>query len=211
MTLFVQMFRFAAEPFFFNQSKEGNAKQVYADVMKYFIIFALLIFLGVTLYIDIFKYFIGPKLWEGLYIVPIILMANLLMGIFFNLSIWYKLQDLTKYGAIIAIGGAVITILMNILLVPRYGYLGAAWGHLSCYLFMVLLSYFQGQKHFPISYDLKNISIYFLLALMLFGISYFFKIENLVLRLLVNSLLIIVFPGFVFINEKYRLTRLVKR
>jgi len=210
MTLFVQMFRFAAEPFFFNQSKEGNAKQVYADVMKYFIIFALLIFLGVSLYIDIFKYFIGPKLREGLYIVPIILMANLLMGIFFNLSIWYKLQDLTKYGAIIAIAGAFITILMNILLVPAYGYLGAAWGHLSCYLFMVLLSYFQGQKHFPVSYDLKNISIYFLLALMLFGISYFFKIENLVLRLFVNSLLIIVFPGFVFINEKYHLIRQTK-
>ena len=203
MTLFVQMFRFAAEPFFFNQSKEGNAKQIYADVMKYFIIFALLIFLGVTLYIDIFKYFIGPKLWEGLYIVPIILMANLLMGIFFNLSIWYKLQDLTKYGALIAIGGAVITILMNVLLVPPLGYLGAAWGHLSCYLFMVLLSYFQGQKHFPISYDLKNISIYFLLALMLFAISYFFKIENLVPRLVINSLLIFVFLGFVIIKEKY--------
>jgi O-antigen/teichoic acid export membrane protein len=95
--------------------------------------------------------------------------------------------------------------------VPRYGYLGAAWGHLSCYLFMVLLSYFQGQKHFPISYDLKNISIYFLLAISLFGISYFIKIENLVLRLLVNSLLLAVFSGFVFINEKYHLTRLVKR
>jgi O-antigen/teichoic acid export membrane protein len=209
MTLFVQMFRFAAEPFFFNQSKEGNAKQVYADVMRYFIIFGLIIFLGVTLYIDIFKYFIGPKHWEGLYIVPLILMANLLMGIFFNLSIWYKLQDLTKYGAMIAIGGAVVTVIMNILLVPAFSYLGAAWGHVSCYLFMVLLSYFQGQKYFPIRYDLKSISIYFVLAIVLFGVNYYVKFDKLTVHLFVSSLLMIVFLGYVYTNEKFRRARAI--
>jgi len=113
MTLFIQMFRYAAEPFFFAQAKEKNAKKVYADVMKYFIVFGLLIFLGVTLFMDLFKYFIGPNTWEGLYIVPIVLLANLFLGIFFNLSIWYKLTDLTRFGAVIALTGSVITIVLN--------------------------------------------------------------------------------------------------
>jgi O-antigen/teichoic acid export membrane protein len=210
MTLFVQMFRFAAEPFFFAQSKEGNAKQVYADVLKYFVIFGLLIFLGVTLFIDIFKYFIGPKHWEGLYIVPLILIANLLMGVFFNLSIWYKLHDLTKYGALIALGGAAITILMNVLLVPAFSYLGAAWAHVTCYLFMVILSYYQGKKHYPINYDLKNILIYFFLALVLFGINYYIKTDKLAFRLIISTMLLMVFLAYVFINEKYHLIKVPK-
>ncbi len=210
MTLFVQMFRFAAEPFFFSQAKEGNARQVYADVLKYFVIFGLLIFLGVTLYIDIFKYFIGPKHWEGLYIVPLILIANLLMGIFFNLSIWYKLQDLTKYGALIALGGAAITILMNVLLVPAFSYLGAAWGHVSCYLFMVILSYYQGKKHYPVNYDLKNIFIYFIIALVLFGINYYIRIDELIMRLALSTLMLFLFLGYVYFNEKYHLIKVPK-
>lgn len=207
MSLFVQMFRFAAEPFFFSQSKEVNAKQVYADVMKYFVIFGLLIFLLVTLYIDIFKYFIGPKHWEGLFIVPIVLMANLLLGIFFNLSIWYKLQDKTKYGAWIALGGASITILFNVLLVPRYSYFGAAIGHLACYLFMVILSYFQGQKHYRVPYDLSTLLMYFALALLVFAISYYIKPEYQVSRLLLNSCLLIVFIILVYFNEKHSFLR----
>jgi O-antigen/teichoic acid export membrane protein len=210
MTLFVQMFRFAAEPFFFSQAKEGNAKQVYADVLKYFVIFGLLIFLGVTLYIDVFKYFIGPKHWEGLYIVPLILFANLLLGVFFNLSIWYKLQDLTRYGALIALGGATITIVMNVLLVPAFSYLGAAWAHVTCYLFMVILSYYQGKKHFPVNYDLKNILLYFLLALILFGIHYYFRLDKLVLRLTLSTILLILFLGYVYFNEKYHLIKVTK-
>jgi len=210
MTLFVQMFRFAAEPFFFSQAKEGNAKQIYADVLKYFVIFGLLIFLGVTLYIDIFKYFIGPKHWEGLYIVPLILIANLLLGVFFNLSIWYKLQDLTKYGALIALGGAAITIIMNVLLVPAFSYLGAAWAHVTCYLFMVILSYYQGKKHFPVKYDLKNILVYFFLALILFGINYYIKMDKLVLRLTLSTFLLILFLGYVYFNEKYHLIKVPK-
>lgn len=210
MTLFVQMFRFAAEPFFFSQAKEGNARQVYADVLKYFVIFGLMIFLGVTLYIDIFKYFIGPKHWEGLYIVPLILIANLLMGVFFNLSIWYKLQDLTKYGALIALGGAAITLLMNVLLVPVFGYLGAAWGHVSCYLFMVVLSYYQGKKYYPVRYDLKNILAYFIIALVLFGINYYVPIDILMMRLTFSTFLLGLFLCLVYFNEKYHLIKVPK-
>lgn len=211
MTLFVQMFRFAAEPFFFNQSKQTNARQVYADVLKYFVIFGLLIFLGVTLYIDIFKYFIGPKHWEGLYIVPIILLANLFLGVFFNLSIWYKLQDLTKFGAYLALGGAAITILMNVVLVPRYSYLGAAWGHFACYLFMMILSYFQGKKYYPVKYDLTNILTYFATALVLFGISYWIKTDVLFYRLLLSTILIMVFLSLVYFNEKYHFIKIPER
>ncbi|MBM3435397.1 MAG: polysaccharide biosynthesis protein [Bacteroidetes bacterium] len=207
MTLFVQMFRFAAEPFFFSQSKEGNAKQIYADVLKYFVIFGLFIFLTVTLYLDIFKYFIGPKHWEGLYIVPIILLANLLLGIFFNLSIWYKLQDMTRYGAKIALGGAVITILANILLVPSLSYLGAAWGHLACYTFMVVLSYYQGQKYYRINYDLAAIFLYFIAALGFFAINYYINTENLFYRLIISSALLLAFLSLVYLNEKFKLIR----
>lgn len=171
MTLFIQMFRYAAEPFFFSHAKEDNAKHLYASVMKYFIIFCLLIFLGVTLFIDIFKYFIGPDFRSGLMIVPIILMANLLLGIFYNLSVWYKLTDKTRFGAIIAFIGAIITITLNVLLVPQYGYMGAAWAHLSCYFTMVIISFFWGRKYYKVTYDLKNIFFYFILAIAIYFIS----------------------------------------
>ncbi|MEA3317636.1 MAG: oligosaccharide flippase family protein, partial [Bacteroidota bacterium] len=121
MTLFIQMFRYAAEPFFFSRMKDKNAKVLYADVMKYFIVFGLLIFLGVTLYIDIFKHYIGSNFHSGLRIVPIVLLANLFLGIIYNLSIWYKLNNKTKYGAYIAIFGALVTLGLNFLLVPKIG------------------------------------------------------------------------------------------
>lgn len=171
MTLFIQMFRYAAEPFFFSNAREENAKRLYAYVMKYFVIFCLLIFLAVTLFIDIFKYFIGPDFRSGLGIVPIILMANLLLGIFYNLSVWYKLTDKTRFGALIAFSGAIVTIVLNILLVPRYGYTGAAWAHLSCYFFMVVLSFIGGRKYYRIAYDLRNIFFYFFAASLIYFIS----------------------------------------
>lgn len=171
MTLFIQMFRYAAEPFFFSHAREENAKALYASVMKYFVIFCLLIFLAVTLYLDIFKYFIGPDFRSGLHIVPIILMANLLLGVFYNLSVWYKLTDLTRFGAIIALTGAFITIVLNLVLVPKYGYTGAAWAHLACYLVMVILSFILGRKFYRIHYDIRNILIYFALALGIYFLS----------------------------------------
>jgi len=205
MTLFIQMFRYAAEPFFFAQAKENNAREVYADVMKYFVIFGLLIFLAVILYLDIFKYFIGPEFWEGLYIVPIVLLANLFLGIFFNLSVWYKLNDITKYGAIIALIGSGITILMNLLLVPKFSYLGAAWGHFACYLSMMIISYFWGRKHYPVKYDLTKIFIYTAVALVIFGLSRILNLQNLSLRIVINSLLVLAFLAVVYLGERSNL------
>ena len=202
MTLFIQMFRYAAEPFFFAQKKEENAKQVYADVMKYFILFGLFIFLGVTLFADVVKYFIGPDYWEGLFILPIVLMANLLLGITFNLSIWYKLNDMTRFGAYIGLSGAAVTILMNVLLVPRFSYLGAAWGHLSAYILMVLLSYYWGQKYYKINYQLGRIAFYALLSVVLFLFSFFMPVEREALSLGINFVLLMIFMVIVFYKER---------
>jgi O-antigen/teichoic acid export membrane protein len=202
MTLFIQMFRYAAEPFFFAQRKEENAKQVYADVMKYFILFGLFIFLGVTLFADLVRYFIGPGYWEGLFILPIVLLANLLLGITFNLSIWYKLNDMTRFGAYIGLSGAAVTILMNVLLVPRFSYLGAALGHLSAYILMVLLSYYWGQKYYRISYQMRRIGFYTLLSVVLFLISFFMPVESGALSLLINFVLLMIFMVTVFYKER---------
>jgi O-antigen/teichoic acid export membrane protein len=202
MTLFIQMFRYAAEPFFFAQKKEDNAKQVYADVMKYFILFGLFIFLGVTLFSDIVKYFIGPDYWEGLFILPIVLMANLLLGVTYNLSIWYKLNDMTRFGAYIGLSGAAVTILANVLLVPRYSYLGAAIGHLSAYVVMVILSYYWGQKYYRIQYQMGRIGFYTLLTVGLFLAGYYLPIENKLLSLSVNVVLFGIFLFVVYFRER---------
>ncbi len=161
ITLFIQAFRYAAEPFFFSQAKNKDAPEVYASVMNYFVAVCSLIFLGVTLYIDIIKYFIpNPDYWVGLQVVPILLLANICLGIYFNQSIWYKMTDNTKYGAYIAIGGAIITITLNLILIPKLGYMGSAWTTLIVYGLMVISSYALGQKHFPIPYNLKRIGSY---------------------------------------------------
>lgn len=162
MTLYVQAFRYAAEPFFFSKSGEKDAKILYADVMKYYIIPGLMIFLVVNVYLEYFKLFIGPEFREGVHIVPIVLMANLLIGIFFNLSIWYKLENKTMIGALLVIAGALITIFINIAFVPRYGYIASAWGHLLCYSVMITLSYLLSRKHYRIPYDFKKILFYFI-------------------------------------------------
>jgi O-antigen/teichoic acid export membrane protein len=200
MTLFIQMFRYAAEPFFFAHAKKSDATQIYADVLKYFVIFGLVIFLVVLLYLDIFKYFIGKDYWEGLFIIPVVLMANLFLGIFFNLSFWYKLNDLTRYGAYIAVIGSVITIFLNILLVPRFSYAGAAWGRLLAYAVMLWFSYYWGKKYYPVSYEWKKIFFYSILAIAIYAISALIPIPNLILKLTVNSIL---FAGFLFIVVYY--------
>ncbi|MCD4746845.1 MAG: oligosaccharide flippase family protein [Bacteroidales bacterium] len=202
MTLFIQMFRFAAEPFFFAQAKERNSKKVYADVMKYFVIFGLIIFLGVMLYIDIVKYFIGKEFREGLNIVPIVLLANLFLGIFFNLSIWYKLNNITRYGAYIALLGAFITVLLNVIFIPVIGYLGSALAHFACYFTMMVVSFFLGRKFFPINYNLKAIFGYFSLALTLYYISTLLHIESQTYHLLINTILMLIFLSIVFFIEK---------
>ncbi len=205
MTLFIQAFRYAAEPFFFSQQKAKKAKTIYANILKYFIIFGLIIFLGIMLYIDILKYFINSSYHEGLKIVPILLFANLFLGIIYNLSIWYKLTDRTHFAAYIAGGGAVITIILNIILIPFIGYLGSAWATLVCYFSMMTASYFLGQKYYKIKYELKSIFMYILIAGLIYYISLIFDIEGL-LKYITNTLLIIIFLAVVFFKEivKYR-------
>ncbi|NLP19143.1 MAG: oligosaccharide flippase family protein [Bacteroidales bacterium] len=203
MTLFIQMFRYAAEPFFFQNKNESNARQLYAKATKYFIIFGLMIFLGVMFYIDIIKYFISPNYHEGLKVVPILLIANLFLGIFFNFSIWYKLNDMTKYGAWLAIFGAVITIVLNLVLVPIYGYVGAAWATLVCYFLMTLLSFYWGQKYYKVPYEVGNGVFYFVLALSLYFVSVFLKPESQTLMYVLNTILLLVFVAIFVVKEKF--------
>ncbi|MBK1646147.1 polysaccharide biosynthesis protein [Thiocapsa imhoffii] len=168
MTLFIQAFRYAGEPFFFSYAKEQDAKRVYALVLTWFVIFCVFIFLLVTLYLDVFQYFVGADYREGLQVVPILLLANLLLGIYVNLSIWYKLTDRTLLGAGVALIGALITIVALWFLIPLYGYEGAAWAHLLCYAAMVLISYLLGRHFYPVPYDLLRVIGYILLGLGLY-------------------------------------------
>jgi O-antigen/teichoic acid export membrane protein len=202
MTLFIQMFRYAAEPFFFSQAKEVNARQTYASVMKYFVLFCWLIFLGVMLFLDVVKFFIGPDFRGGLDIVPIVLMANLFLGVFYNLSVWYKLNDLTRYGALLALSGSLITLVMLFLLIPVIGYRGAAWAHFACYGTMMVLSYFWGKKYFPVPYDLRSIGFYSVLALAVYGLSILLPLPGLILPVLFNAILLLGFVGVVWMKER---------
>lgn len=171
LSLFTQAFRYAAEPFFFSQAKNKDAKLLYAEVGKYFAIFGLLGFLVITLYIDIFQYFVGEEYRIGLTIVPVLLLANLFLGLYYNLSIWYKLTDKTLYGGYIMSIGALITIVLNILFIPTYGYMASACATLVCYFSVTAISYYYGQKYYPIDYDLKRIFGYTAIAVSLYLIS----------------------------------------
>ncbi len=168
MILFIQAFRFAAEPFFFAEYKNSQSREIYARVMNVFVITCLFIFMGIMMYMDIIQYFIGKNFREGLDVVPILLMAHIFLGIYFNLSIWYKLTGQTHYGAIIAIMGATITILINVWLIPVMGYHASAWAHLFCYFSMVVISWYWGRKHFPVPYNIKKIFLLILSALALY-------------------------------------------
>ena len=169
ISMFIQAFRYAAEPFFFNQENEKNSKHVIAKVMTYFIIVVTVMFLSLDLFLPILKYFTpNPTYWIGLKVVPILLLANVFLGIFVNLSIWYKLSQKTNYGAYISIMGATITIGVNFMFIPIYGYVASAWATLACYGTMMIVSYFLGKKHYPIPYNLKKIGIYLSLGTGLF-------------------------------------------
>lgn len=168
MTLFIQAFRYAGEPFFFAYAKAHNARQTYAVVLTGFVIFCVGIFLLVSLYLDVFQYFVGTAYREGLSVVPVLLMANVLLGVYVNLSIWYKLTDRTLLGAGVALLGAGVTIGLLWWLIPIYGYQGAAWAHLGCYAVMVVVSYLLGRRFYPIPYELVRVLGYPLLGLGLF-------------------------------------------
>jgi O-antigen/teichoic acid export membrane protein len=174
MTLFVQMFKYAAEPFFFTKSTEKNAKELYADVMTFFVVAGLVIFLGVILFLDTFILFIGINFREGAGIVPVVLAANLIMGIFFNLSIWYKLTNKTMIGAVLVIMGAAVTVTVNVAFIPRYGFVASAWAHLLCYTLMTVVSYFWSKRHYDVPYKISRILTYMALALLLYLINRLF-------------------------------------
>lgn len=194
ITLFIQAFRFAAEPFFFSRMKDQDAQKTYAKVMNYFVIVCCTIFLAVLLYLDIIKLLFKNKTyWEGLHVVPILLMANIFLGIYYNLSIWYKLSNKTKMGAAVAIVGAMITLVLNYLWIPTYSYTGSAWATLICYFSMCAISYALGQKYYPIEYSLKKIALYILGALAFYAFSDYiaaFFLDKFALKMFVNTLII---------------------
>lgn len=174
ITIMIQAFRMAAEPFFFNRSKEEDAPRTYARIMKFFVIACCFMFLLISLYIDLFAWFfqaIHKPAWvEGLQVVPLLALGNIFLGIYYNLSIWYKLKHKNMIGAGITLAGAAITIALNILLIPRLHYLGAAIATFCCYLFMMITSYLLGQKYYPVPYARKKLMAYIVLVLLLYGI-----------------------------------------
>lgn len=176
MMMFTQAFRYAYEPFVFSKHKNRQSAEAYADVMKYYIIFSFLILLGVIFYLDIFRYIISDAYWEGLKIVPVVLWTYVFQGVYFNLSFWYKLTDETKWGAYFSLIGLVITLVLQIVGVPRIGYWASCGSSLVCYLVIMLLSYFIGQKKAPIPYDLKSIGGYTALTIVLLGVYYILRI-----------------------------------
>ncbi|MDR2906726.1 MAG: flippase [Bacteroidales bacterium] len=206
MTLFIQAFRFAAEPFFFKQAENRNAPEVYAKVMRYFVLACLVIFLGCSLFLNDIMLFVGANYREGAVIVPVLLMANLFLGVFYNLSVWYKITDQTKYGAYISLIGAAITIGLNILLVPYFGYIGAAWATLVCYVAIALISYWLGQRHFPIPYPVKALSLYTVLALLFYAVHhYVLNFESAWLNRGLGVALILCFVGVAWRKERRKL------
>lgn len=211
LSLFVQAFRYAAEPFFFAQEKVANSKKVYAQVMKYFVIIMLFASLGILLYIDIIKLMIGKEFRSAIGVIPILLSAYIFIGIFYNLSFWYKLTNKTSYGAILALGGTIITIVLNFILIPIYGYMGSAWATFACYLSMMIASYFWGRKVYRIEYDLKRIFAYFLLASIVYYITTIFQIESLFNRLAFHTLLLGVFLGIIFLLDRKELKTVLSK
>ena len=197
MAMFTQAFRFAYEPFVFGKSKEKDSREMYAQAMKFFIIFTLLAFLAVMFSLDILRHVIGRDYWDGLRVVPIVMAAEIFMGIYFNLSFWYKLIDETRWGAYFSLTGCIILILMNIFLVPQYGYIACAWAGFTGYGVAMLLSYFVGQKKYPIQYDLKAIGMYVLLAAVLYVAAEYVSIDNIYLRMAYRTVLLLLFIAYV--------------
>ncbi|MDR1882058.1 MAG: oligosaccharide flippase family protein [Prevotella sp.] len=201
ISLFIQAFRYAYEPFFFGKNKDGKDNTgAYADAMKYFIIFVLLIFLAVMFYMDIIQYIMhktGKNYAAGLDVLPYAMAGEIFFGVYFNLSVWYKLTDRTKYGAYFSILGCLVQVVMNIVLVPVYGYIASAWATFACNLIIAAISYFVGQKYFPIKYDLKNIFFYFVTATVFYIAAMYPQIDNGVLCMAYRTLFLIAFAAII--------------
>ncbi len=197
MVMITQAFRFAYEPFVFGKSKDKDNRETYALVMKYYIIFTLLAFLVVTGYLDLLKFIIGRTYWEGLKVVPVVMAAEILFGVFFNLSFWYKLTDRTIWGAYFSGIGAVVLIIIDILLIPRFSYMACAWAGLAAYGTSMLISYFIGQRYYPIQYPVRDILLYVLLAAVLFTVMQVTDGWPMFPSLALNTLLILLFMAYI--------------
>ena len=198
MAMITQAFRYAYEPFVFGNNNDKDSRNTYAKAMKFFIIFTLLAFLVVMAYIDLLKYIIGRDYWEGLKVVPVVMAAEIMMGIYFNLSFWYKLIDKTIWGAWFSGIGCVVLITVNVLFVPRYGYMACAWAGFMGYASAMTISYLVGQKKYPINYPLKEIVFYVALAAVLYiGIGYSNRLLPLWAALAVNTLIVFLFIAYI--------------
>ncbi|WP_100613733.1 lipopolysaccharide biosynthesis protein [Confluentibacter citreus] len=208
MTIFIQAFRLGAEPFFFSHSKEINAKQTYALIMKYFVIVGSFMLVFIISYLDIFKMALvkDESYWQAISIVPIVLVANLCLGIYFNLGIWYKLTDKTIYGMYLSIVGAVITIVFNLVMINKIGFIAAAWATLAAYGIMMVLSYLIGQRYYAVPYDIKRILCYLTVSIVLSILCL-----NTNANYYINTFLVLLFLGCVVLLEKNELKQLLKR
>ena len=211
MAIITQAFRYAYEPFVFGGQRDKQSKETQAQATKYFVMFTLLAFLAVMCYMDVFRYLVSPDYWEALPAVPIVMMAEILMGIYFNLSFWYKLNGQTWWGAVMSAIGCAALVAVNVIFVPKIGYMACAWGGLVGYGVCVLLSYFIGQKKNPVPYPVWTILGYTVLALVLYALSVVVHPEALWLRLTWNTVLILAYVAVVLWNERKLVAQAWKR
>ncbi|KAA6345630.1 hypothetical protein EZS27_006811 [termite gut metagenome] len=205
MAMLIQAFRYAYEPFVFGKNKDTDSLATYASAMKFFIIFALLAFLAVVFYMDILRHIIrNPDYWSGLKVVPVVMAAEIFAGIYFNLSFWYKLTDQTRWGAYFSFVGCVLIVALNLLFVPKYGYMACAYAGLAGYAVITVLSYVVGQKKYPIQYDLKGIGIYVALAIGLYVTAKLVVLEHVAIRLLFRTVLLVIFIAVVIKRDLYK-------
>ena len=205
MAVITQAFRYAYEPFVFGKTGDRDSADTQAQAMKFFIIFTLLAFLAVVAYLDILKYIIAPDYWSGLRVVPIVMAAEIMMGVYFNLSFWYKLTDRTIWGAVFSGIGCAVLVAINVAFVPIYGYMACAWAGFAGYGTAMLLSYFVGNKYYPVNYPLKRIAGYLALAGAIFAVYEFVVLDNMLVNLLLRTVLLAVFVAVVVKAEHFRL------
>ncbi len=207
MTLAIQAFRYAAEPFFFRESNDKNAKNTYANVFLYFGIFGLFSVLAISLNLDIIKHIFlrDEAYWTALHIVPILLMASLFLGLYYNLSIWFKVEDKTYFGTMISVSAAFITVVLNYLLIPHIGYEGSVITTLFVYIYMCAFAYFTGRHHFPVNYDIKRFGLYLLLAVFLLAVGWQIDLSSKVASQLLKEIPILVFAFVVYLLERKKL------
>jgi O-antigen/teichoic acid export membrane protein len=203
IALFLQAFRYAAEPFFFANAKNDPGRKVYAKIMNLFVAVLCFAFLLVALNMDVFKHFIRNEAYHvGLGVVPILLLANVFLGVYANQSIWYKLSGQTRFGAYISVGGALITITLLSFLIPIYGYWAAAWTTFTVYGLQMVASYLLSQKYYPIHYNLRKTGLYFIAALVIFGLANWMDLDQGFVKMFVHNLFILVFITLVWMFER---------